>query len=57
MSARARAQIDVATSAHQAQLLAQKTQNESLHLQVKTQSEIALAKADLDANSRCSMRI
>lgn len=39
------------TSAHQAQLQAQKAQNEAIHLQVKTQSEIALArvKADLDA--------
>ena len=51
IAAQARTQIDAATSAHQAQLQAQKAQNEALHLQVKTQSEIALAKvkADLDA--------
>ena len=51
LAARARAQIDAATSAHQAQLAQQKAQNEAIHLQVKTQSEIALAKvkADLDA--------
>jgi hypothetical protein len=51
VAAQARAQIDAATSAHQAQLQAQKAQNEAIHLQVKTQSEIALArvKADLDA--------
>jgi hypothetical protein len=51
LAAQARAQIDAATSAHQAQLQAQKAQNEAIHLQVKTQSEIALAKvkADLDA--------
>ena len=51
IAAQARAQIDAATSAHQAQLQAQKAQSEAIHLQVKTQSEIALArvKADLDA--------
>lgn len=47
LAAQARAQIYAVTSAHQAQ----KAEREAIHLQVKTQSEIALAKvkADLDA--------
>jgi hypothetical protein len=51
IAAQARAQIDAATSAHKAQLAQQNAQNEAIHLRVKTQSEIALAKvkADLDA--------
>jgi hypothetical protein len=36
LAAQARAQIDAATSAHEAQLQAQKAQNEAIHLQVKT---------------------
>jgi hypothetical protein len=51
IAAQARAQIDAATAARKAQLAQQNAQNEAIHLQVKTQSEIALArvKADLDA--------
>ncbi|SEO30972.1 hypothetical protein [Bradyrhizobium sp. OK095] len=46
-----RAQVDAALSAHQAQLQQQKAQNDAIHLQVKTQGEIELAKikAALDA--------
>jgi len=46
-----KAQIDQATAQHQAQIDAQKAQTAAIHLQVKTQSEIDLAKikADLDA--------
>ena len=44
-------QIDAALTAHQAQLQQQKAQNDAIHLQVKTQGEIELAKikAALDA--------
>lgn len=47
----ARAQVDAALAAHQAQLLQQKAQNDAIHLQIKTQGEIELAKikAALDA--------
>jgi len=46
-----RAQVDAALAAHQAQLQQQKAQNDAIHLQVKTQGEIELAKikAALDA--------
>jgi hypothetical protein len=49
--AQAKAQSDQAIAAHQAQIVQQKAQNDAIHLEVKTQSEIALAKikADLDA--------
>ena len=49
--AQAKAQSDQAIAAHQLQAQQQKAQNEAIHLQVKTQSEISLAriKADLDA--------
>jgi len=49
--AQAKAQSDSAIAAHQAQAQQQKVQSDAIHLQVKTQSEIALAKikADLDA--------
>jgi hypothetical protein len=45
------AQVDAALAAHQAQLQQQKAQNDAIHLQVKTQGEIELAKikAALDA--------
>ncbi len=51
LAAQARAQTDQAIATHQAQIEAQKAQNAAIHLQVKTQSEIALAKikAELDA--------
>jgi hypothetical protein len=54
-----RAQTDAAIASHQAQLQAQKAQNEAIHLQVKTQSEIALAKVRpiSTPGSHCSMRI
>lgn len=47
----ARAQVDAALAAHQAQLQQQKAQNDAIHVQVKTQGEIELAKikAALDA--------
>jgi hypothetical protein len=44
MAIRARAQLDRAIAAHQAQLQQQKAQNDAIHLQVKTQGEIELAK-------------
>ena len=49
--AQARAQTDQAIAAHKAQLQQQQAQNAAIHLQIKTQSEIELAKikADLDA--------
>ena len=40
----ARAQTDAAIASHQAQLLQQKAQNDAIHLQVKAQGEIELAK-------------
>jgi len=45
------AQVNAASAAHRAQLARDKAQSDSIHLQVKTQNEIALAKikADLDA--------
>jgi hypothetical protein len=49
--AQAKAQSDQAIAAHQAQAQQQKAQNDAIHLQVKTQAEIELAriKAELDA--------
>jgi len=49
--AQAKAQSDQAIAAHQAQIQQQKAQNDAIHLQVKTQAEIELAriKAELDA--------
>jgi hypothetical protein len=49
--AQAKAQSDQAIAAHQSQIAQQKAQNDAIHQQVKTQSEIALAriKTDLDA--------
>jgi hypothetical protein len=51
LAVQARAQVDAALAAHQAQLQRQKAQNDAIHLQVKTQGEIELAKikAALDA--------
>jgi hypothetical protein len=51
LAVQARAQVDAALSAHQAQLQQQKAQNDAVHLQLKTQGEIELAKikAALDA--------
>jgi hypothetical protein len=51
LAAQARAQTDQAIAAHKAQLQQQQAQNAAVHLQVKTQAEIELAKikADLDA--------
>jgi hypothetical protein len=51
LAVQARAQVDAALAAHQAQLQQQKAQNDAIHLQVKTQGEIELAKikAALDA--------
>jgi hypothetical protein len=51
LAAQVRAQTDQAIAAHKAQLQQQQAQNAAIHLQVKTQSEIELAKikADLDA--------
>ena len=51
LALQARAQVDAALVAHQAQLQQQKAQNDAIHLQVKTQGEIELAKikAALDA--------
>jgi hypothetical protein len=37
------------------QLQAQKAQNEAIHLQVKTQSEIALAKVKADLDTKLSL--
>jgi hypothetical protein len=49
--AQAKAQSDQAIAAHQAQAQQQKAQNDAIHLQVKNQAEIELAriKAELDA--------
>jgi hypothetical protein len=49
--AQAKAQSDQAIAAHQMQAQQQKAQNDAIHLQVKTQAEIELAriKAELDA--------
>jgi hypothetical protein len=49
--AQAKAQSDQAIAAHQAQAQQQKAQNDTIHLQVKNQAEIELAriKAELDA--------
>jgi hypothetical protein len=44
LALQARAQVDAALAAHQAQLQQQKAQNDAIHLQVKTQGEIELAK-------------
>jgi hypothetical protein len=51
LAVQAKAQTDAAIAAHQAQLQQQKAQNDAIHLQVKTQGEIELAKikAALDA--------
>ena len=51
LAVQARVQVDAALAAHQAQLQQQKAQNDAIHLQVKTQGEIELAriKAALDA--------
>lgn len=51
LALQARAQADAALAAQQAQLQQQKAQNDAIHLQVKTQGEIELAKikAALDA--------
>src|SRR3984957_19618455 len=51
LAAQARAQLDQATAAHQAQIGQQKAQNDAIHLQGKAQTEIQLAriKDDLDA--------
>ena len=51
LAVQARAQVDAALAAHQAKLQQQKAQNDAIHLQVKTQGEIELAKikAALDA--------
>ena len=51
LAVQARAQVDAAIASHQAQLQQQKAQNDAIHLQVKTQGEIELAKikAALDA--------
>src|SRR5262245_35743028 len=51
LAIQARAQVDAAIAARQAQLQQQKAQNDAIHLQVKTQGEIELAKikAALDA--------
>jgi hypothetical protein len=51
LAAQARAQTDQVIAAHQARIEQQKAQNAAVHLQVKTQAEIELAriKADLDA--------
>jgi hypothetical protein len=51
LAMQARAQVDAVISAHQAQLQQQKARNDAIHLQVKTQGEIELAKikAALDA--------
>jgi hypothetical protein len=51
VAAQARAQIDHAAAVHKAQLDQQQAQNAAIHLQVKTQGEIELAKikAALDA--------
>jgi hypothetical protein len=49
--AQAKVQSDQAIAAHQAQAQQQKAQNDAIHLQVKNQAEIELAriKAELDA--------
>lgn len=44
MPERCWAQVDAALAAHQAQLQQQKAQNDAIHLPVKTQGEIELAK-------------
>jgi hypothetical protein len=44
LAVQAKAQVDAAISAHQAQLQQQKAQNDAIHLQVKTQGEIELTK-------------
>jgi hypothetical protein len=44
LAVQARAQVDAAIASHQARLQQQKTQNDAIHLQVKTQGEIELAK-------------
>ena len=51
LAAQARAQTEQAVAAHKAQIEQQQAQNAAIHLQVKTQAEIELAKikADLDA--------
>jgi hypothetical protein len=51
LAVQARAQADQVAAQHQVQIDAQKAQAAAIHLQVKTQSEIELAKikADLDA--------
>ena len=55
LAAKARAQTDAAIASHQAQLAQQKAQNEAIHLQVKTQSEIALANVTADLDARLSL--
>jgi hypothetical protein len=51
LALQARAQTEQAIAAHKAQIEQQQAQNAAIHLQVKTQAEIELAKikADLDA--------
>jgi hypothetical protein len=51
LAVQARAQVDAALAVHQVRLQQQKAQNDAIHLQVKTQGEIELAriKAALDA--------
>jgi len=55
LAMQARAQTDQVLATHQAQLQAQKAQSAAIHLQVKTQSEIALAKVKADLDARLSL--
>ena len=49
------AQVDAALAAHQAQLQQQKAQNDAIHLQVKTQGEIELAKIKAALEAKMSV--
>jgi hypothetical protein len=55
LAMQARAQVDAAMSAHQAQLQQQKAQNDAIHLQVKTQGEIELAKIKTALDARMTL--
>ena len=55
LAVQAKAQADAATAAHQAQLQQQKAQNEAIHLQVKTQGEIELAKVKAALDARMTL--
>jgi hypothetical protein len=52
LAVQARAQVDAAIASHQAQLQQQKAQNDAIHLQVKTQGEIELAKIKAPSTPR-----